>query len=69
MFMVAQRLRQSPSLIVVPLVFVLGNLVSTICDFASSGDAKALGPAAPETFFLALYALFAVKRARSTVAA
>jgi hypothetical protein len=36
--------------------------VATIVDFASSGDARALAPAAPEAFFLGLYAVFAARR-------
>jgi hypothetical protein len=62
MIVVARRLRESGSLIVLPIAFVSGNLAVTIVDFASSGDARALAPLAPEAIFLALYTVFAVRR-------
>jgi hypothetical protein len=37
---------------------------ATAAGFASSGDPKALIPAAPETLFFVLYALFAARRIR-----
>jgi hypothetical protein len=64
MIVVARRLRESSSLIALPLAFVFSNLLATLVDFVSSGDAKALAPAAPETFFLALYTWFAAVRVR-----
>lgn len=64
MIVVARRLRESASLIALPIAFVFSNLAATIIDFASSGDARALAPAVPEAFFLGLYAVFAARRVR-----
>ena len=64
MIVVARRLRDSGSLIALPLAFVFSNFVATICDFASSDDPKALAPAGPELLFLVLYAVFAAMRVR-----
>jgi hypothetical protein len=64
MIVVAKRLRASSSLIVLPLAFVVANLVATLFDCVSSSDPKALAPLGPEGFFAVLYTVFAVKRLR-----
>jgi hypothetical protein len=62
---VGTRLRRQPALIVMPLVFVLGNFTTTAYEFLTSHDPGELPPAIPEGTFLLLYALFAVRLLRA----
>ncbi len=61
MVVVARRLRQDRSLILMPIAFVLFNLLASGYDFLSSGNPKALAPAFFEALFLAVYSTFAIR--------
>ena len=55
---VATQLPQSPSLIVLPIAFVLANLLDTSFELVASRDLSYLAPGAFEATFLAIYSVY-----------
>lgn len=65
---VAKRLPESASLIALPIVFVLCNLIDSIYEFVASGDPHHLAPAVVEGTFLAIYSAYAFAWRRPSTA-
>ena len=66
---VARRLRSQPSLIVLPMAFVVCNLAASLIALLGHGDRASLAPALFEATFLAIYAVFAARRPTAAPAA
>jgi hypothetical protein len=62
--LVARRLRRDPSLILLPLAFVFFNLSDTVAEFVIRHDKADLPPVIPESLFLVIYSIFALRFAR-----
>jgi uncharacterized membrane protein len=62
---VAMRLRRNPSLIVLPIAFVLFNLVDSIYEYVASSNPNDLPPMIVEAVFLSIYSVYAIRHVRA----
>jgi hypothetical protein len=58
---VSRRVLQEPRMIVMPIAFVVCNLLDSLLELVRTGDVSFAGPLVFETIFLVIYVTFAAK--------